>query len=251
MNEIQKRCADQPTSEIVRPAWVSPVHPSRYTLAQEAFCVYMLGLARVEMIREQLGEYRRQHFPMNKQADDDGPGLLEGEWHFRDLRQPAAAQIGNIWFAQFSTWLRLHGRDQLSANYAVWKSGALDRQASNGTFVYADYSTYLSKRPPSPKVSILLPGTRRHFWREHPHELSKKVRGRKLVSTPFARHTSECDWARYGLANFEHLQAERGKPRRMRLNATVDAHAKTWVYSNFKTVKLLRHTLGPAGDWFS
>ena len=253
LQAAQDGAASSLDASAVRPAWIAPVHPSRYTLSQEALCVYLLGLAPINVIHEQIGLYHGEQYPMKERADSGGPGLLEGEWHFRDLRQPSATNIGNLWFSQFATWLKIHHRDQLSANYAIWKSGALDSKAraSNGTFMYADYSTYLSTRPPPPKKAILLHGTRRDFWREHLHELSTKVKGRKLISKPFVHHTSECDWAQWGLSNFQSLQANRFFKSQQIANLThEDRWAKQWVYSNFRKLKNIRQALGVAQDWF-
>mmetsp|Transcript_7083 Transcript_7083/g.18340 ORF Transcript_7083/g.18340 Transcript_7083/m.18340 type:complete len:328 (-) Transcript_7083:80-1063(-) len=253
LKDAQREALDHPTGSVTRqPAWVAPVHPSRYTLSQEALCVYLLGLAPVSVIHKQVGQYRHEQFPMKERADTGGPGLLEGEWHFRDLRQNAAADIGNIWFAQFAHWLKLHARDQLSANYAIWKSGAVEGGAvyTNGSFAYADYSAYLSQRPPSPRAGIVLPGTRRDFWREHLHELSKKVKGRKLVSKAYVRHTSECDWVQWGLAHFEQLQAHRNLQSRIAANSTHESYSLQWALSNFRKLKNIRQSLKEARDWF-
>ena len=51
------------------------------------------------------------------------PGLVEGEWHLRDLEAPEGEALGTGWYEEFLKWRHIHRRDQLSFNYVAWKLG--------------------------------------------------------------------------------------------------------------------------------
>eukprot|EP00322_Chrysochromulina_rotalis_P001654 CAMPEP_0115836500 /NCGR_PEP_ID=MMETSP0287-20121206/4738_1 /TAXON_ID=412157 /ORGANISM="Chrysochromulina rotalis, Strain UIO044" /LENGTH=546 /DNA_ID=CAMNT_0003289983 /DNA_START=59 /DNA_END=1699 /DNA_ORIENTATION=- len=215
-------------------AWVSPVHPLRSTLSEEAFCVYLLGIAPLEILRDQLGSYLENGYPMSKSADLGGPGLLEGEWHFRDLRLPTSMAIGNTWFEEFSKWLHVHPRDQISANYATWKGGmmgALSREnkalegAGSGVFRYAIYGQYYAYYPLQPLESVVLPGSRRDWWREHPHrlQLSSMSTARPRPSRQWIKKSAECIRVQGALSQNSRLsRSVRRYQRRIDQNTTLD-----------------------------
>jgi len=103
------------------PAWVAPHHPSRSSIYEEALCTYVVGLATVETFR-QLKQYAEEGYP-RKPYVEGGPGLVEGEWHLRDLEAPEGEALGTGWYEEFLKWRHIHRRDQLSFNYVAWKLG--------------------------------------------------------------------------------------------------------------------------------
>ena len=112
------------------PAWVSPKHPKRRSIYEEARCVAKLGLASKALVQRQIDKYAAEKFP-TVPVEAGGPGLIEGEWHLRDLGSSDQASIGCAWLQEFLK--RGHRRDQLSFNYAVWKLGLLPNQRGNRT----------------------------------------------------------------------------------------------------------------------
>ena len=100
-------------------------------------CTYVVGLATVETFR-QLKQYAEEGYPL-KSYVEGGTGLIEGEWHLRDLADNRSAALGCAWFEEFSRWG--HARDQISFNFAAW--GLRDAPANAGgaaSFVrVADY----------------------------------------------------------------------------------------------------------------
>lgn len=107
------------------PAWVSPRHPRRSSAYAEARCVVSVGLAPDELVSPQMAAYRAAGFP-EESFEAGGPGLIEGEWHLRDLRATEQSAIGCAWLDEFVR--RGHKRDQLSFNYVVWRLGLLPTQ---------------------------------------------------------------------------------------------------------------------------
>ena len=103
------------------PAWVAPHHPSRSSIYEEALCTYVVGLATVETFR-QLKQYAEEGYPL-KSYVEGGTGLIEGEWHLRDLEAPEGEALGTGWYEEFLKWRHIHRRDQLSFNYVAWKLG--------------------------------------------------------------------------------------------------------------------------------
>ena len=81
----------------------------------------MVGLATVETFR-QLKQYAEEGYP-RKPYVEGGPGLVEGEWHLRDLEAPEGEALGTGWYEEFLKWRHIHRRDQLSFNYVAWKLG--------------------------------------------------------------------------------------------------------------------------------
>jgi hypothetical protein len=130
-----------------RAAWVSPHHPQRLSAYTEAQCTPKLGLVDDRAL-EQMTMYRSKSFP-SAPAQRGGPGLIEGEWHLRDLSRPESAMIGCEWFREFEYWGHRH--DQLSFNYVVWSLFANattnDAVPSNPAFLYPTHNaaTWYSK----------------------------------------------------------------------------------------------------------
>jgi hypothetical protein len=110
------------------PAWVSPRHMVRQSLYDEASCVATLGLVSGEVVQRQMKQYRAEKFPAAP-LEAGGPGLIEGEWHLRDLSSADQARIGCAWLQEYVK--QGHTRDQLSFNYVVWKLGLLPTQRGN------------------------------------------------------------------------------------------------------------------------
>jgi hypothetical protein len=101
--------------------WVSPHHPSRHSVFEEARCVHIVGLANDEVIY-QMRRYFQEGMPS---GHGEAPfGLIEGEWHYRNLKSRVSSKIGCDWFREFSSWN--HRRDQLSFNYILWKNWKSD-----------------------------------------------------------------------------------------------------------------------------
>jgi len=120
--------APLPAKQAMRgsPAWVAPMHPRRQSLYDEVVCTYLLGKVGEQAFRA-VSLYAAKGFP----ADDyfeGGPGLIEGEWHLRDMRSTNSTSIAFAWFRQFLRWQHAHERDQLSFNYVVWRLGLLPSQ---------------------------------------------------------------------------------------------------------------------------
>jgi hypothetical protein len=124
-------------------AWVSPRHPKRLSAYTEAKCAQKLGLVG-DIAVEQMALYKSKGFP-SAPEQSGGPGLIEGEWHIRDLSRPESEMIGCEWFREYQHWG--HRRDQLSFNYVAWslfQNGTSDEAAwrkQNPPFVYTKYST--------------------------------------------------------------------------------------------------------------
>ena len=112
------------------PAWVSPKHMSRESVYAEADCIVKLGLVPLDIIQRQLDDYLAAKFP-SVPLHAGGPGLIEGEWHLRNLNSVDQARIGCAWMQEFTK--RGHTRDQLSFNYVVWKLGLLPTQNGSRT----------------------------------------------------------------------------------------------------------------------
>ena len=117
------------------PAWISPKHNERRSMYEEARCVMKLGLVSKAVVQRQLDAYAAEKFP-EAPFEAGGPGLIEGEWHLRDLRSAEQSKIGCGWLQEFVK--RGHKRDQLSFNYVVWKLGLLPTQRGNRT-LFVDY----------------------------------------------------------------------------------------------------------------
>ena len=73
------------------PVWVSPKHHKRASAYEEARCVVSLGLVPADAAQRQMDAYAAAGFP--KGTGPGTPGLIEGEWHLRDLRSADQARI--------------------------------------------------------------------------------------------------------------------------------------------------------------
>ena len=98
-------------------SWVSPRHPRRKSIYEEARCVYLVGLVDgyENSIVSQMQHYGSLGYPSAEM------GLIEGNWHIRDLRDARSGALGCLWFSEFVKWG--HKRDQLSFNFALWSMG--------------------------------------------------------------------------------------------------------------------------------
>jgi hypothetical protein len=134
-------------------AWVSPHHTQRLSAYTEAQCRHNREPVGNRAL-EQMAIYKSKSFP-SAPAQRGGPGLIEGEWHLRDLRRPESAMIGCEWFREFESWGHRHG--QLSFNYAVWSlfTNATNNDAvpSNPAFLYPTHNaTWYMKSPNSSSI---------------------------------------------------------------------------------------------------
>jgi hypothetical protein len=125
-------------------AWISPKHPKRLSAYSEAKCAHKLELVG-DIALEQMSVYESNGFPPEPEHSG-GPGLIEGEWHLRDLNRPESEMIGCEWFREFQHWG--HRRDQLSFNYVVWSLFHNDTtvdalyRMQNPAFSYARYQPH-------------------------------------------------------------------------------------------------------------
>ncbi|CAE7941217.1 unnamed protein product [Symbiodinium necroappetens] len=97
-----------------RVAWASPLHPERQTIYEEALQVCVYNLTDDTGVDRMLS-YHAKGYPL--QAP---PYLIEGTWHYRDLRAPESSLIGCAWMKEFLSWNAT--RDQLTFNFAVWEA---------------------------------------------------------------------------------------------------------------------------------
>ena len=132
-------------NELVLPkvSWVSPKHPERSNVFEEARCVHLLGLA-TDNVLDQMRLYQKVGLPYSA-------GLVEGEWHLRDLRDARSGQLGCEWFKEFVKWG--HNRDQTSFPFALWN---IQRQHTTPFFRSVEYvrginSFYHAERKKAPK----------------------------------------------------------------------------------------------------
>jgi len=131
------------------PAWVSPKHPARKSMFEEARCVSKLGLGSPAAIQRQVDAYTAEGLPEGP-LEAGGAGLIEGEWHLRDLGSVDQAIIGCGWLQEFMK--RGHKRDQLSFNYVVWKLGLLSQNRARfvdygiGLTIFEHQESYARKR---------------------------------------------------------------------------------------------------------
>ena len=108
-------------------AWVSPRHPHRSSVRDELVCLYLSGIVS-ERAFAQLRAYHAAGFPSVMSDSAGGPGLIEGEWHARDLQAAESTALANEWFHEWWRWREYNTRDQISFNYAAWRLGFLPPQ---------------------------------------------------------------------------------------------------------------------------
>jgi len=96
--------------------WTSPRHTRRQSAFDEARCARYLGLTHDEPI-EQFITYHQKGMPLHPSTQPP-LGLIEGEWHIRDLRDPRSSELACGWFSELIKWK--HKRDQLCFNYVLW-----------------------------------------------------------------------------------------------------------------------------------
>jgi hypothetical protein len=136
-------------------AWVSPHHPMRQSVYNEAQCAHDSIDLVGDKTLEQMTLYKAKGFP-SASAQYGGPGLIEGGWHLRNLRRRESDMIGCEWFREFQYWGHRH--DALSFNYAVWSLFANGTTSgvvpSDPVFLYATYneSWYTKSRQSSPQI---------------------------------------------------------------------------------------------------
>lgn len=95
---------------VPKASWVSPRHPYRSSAFEEAHCVHLLGLAP-DAVLDQMRSYEEAGLT-------SAVGLVEGEWHLRDLRDARSGRLGCDWFNEFVKWG--HERDQISFPFVLW-----------------------------------------------------------------------------------------------------------------------------------
>ena len=108
-------------------AWVAPRHPYRSSVRDELVCLYLSGIIS-ERAFAQLRAYHAAGFPSELSTYAGGPGLIEGEWHARDLQAAESTALANEWFDEWWRWREHNTRDQISFIYAAWRMGFLPPQ---------------------------------------------------------------------------------------------------------------------------
>jgi hypothetical protein len=99
--------------------------------------------------------YKAKGFP-SASVEHGGPGLIEDEWHVRDLMRPESEIIGCEWFREFQYWG--HPDDGLSFNYVMWSlfvnATSKGVVPSDPAFVYAtpNKTFYTQVHQSSPKI---------------------------------------------------------------------------------------------------
>ena len=96
-------------------AWASPRHPERCTAYQEGLFTCQKKLIGSNGV-EQMHAYYKDGFPA---VPKHYPGLLEGNYHVRNLKRVESQLLGCTWMEEYVRWNQ--PRDQLSFNYAAWK----------------------------------------------------------------------------------------------------------------------------------
>lgn len=99
----------------VHVAWASPRHPERCTAYQEGLVTCQKSLIGSNGV-EQMHAYYKDGFPA---VPKHYPGLLEGNYHVRNLKRVESQLLGCTWMEEYVRWNQ--PRDQLSFNYAAWK----------------------------------------------------------------------------------------------------------------------------------
>ena len=91
--------------------WMSPIHPTRNTVMQEAFCLYLSNLTTYRVF-----QHVRSIYNASQMYTDV---LLEGEWHIRRVG-PASNTAAERWFQAYMAGTELgNERDQISLPYAL------------------------------------------------------------------------------------------------------------------------------------
>jgi len=185
------------------PAWVSPHHTKRKTVLEEWVCVTLLNLAK-STSNAQMEAYAREGFPAAA-ADAGGPGLIDGEWHFRDMRSTDSAAIGEAWFNEYIRWCHISERDQLSFNYVVWRLGlyswqrasiAETRSTVGHGFLFG--KDILASR--LPKTSSSKPSLSSSDNKHHPSLSVSQIFQTGNMPASALRSSLFCSWALFGLA---------------------------------------------------
>lgn len=91
--------------------WMSPIHPVRKNVAEEAFCLYISNMTSDYAFTQIRRMYNRSELKHTQ--------LLEGEWHVR-RNDPHTNAAAEKWFKAFIDGYRYgQRRDQLSLPYAI------------------------------------------------------------------------------------------------------------------------------------
>ena len=88
-------------------------HPKRNNIFEEAFIVAKIRKEKKIMIKLIKERYRKEKFP-------DNNGLIEGCLIIRKHNEKNCIYLMNKWFEEIEKYSH---RDQLSFNYAIWKTG--------------------------------------------------------------------------------------------------------------------------------
>lgn len=88
-------------------------HPRRFRIEQEAIAIARYGYLPLETAESYVADYRAEGFTADVLT---ATGLLARR------RSPQVTAFNEAWWAEVQRW---HGRDQASADYAAWKTGAV------------------------------------------------------------------------------------------------------------------------------
>ena len=105
---IEKFCSDSNKSVFIRK------HPSRNCIYTEGLTCIKLRKDKAEIVNPQLDKYRKENFPRNF-------GLAETNIIYRKHKNPYCVKLMDLWAIEL---LNGSHRDQLSFNYALWKTGS-------------------------------------------------------------------------------------------------------------------------------
>ena len=105
---IEKFCSDSNKSVFIRK------HPSRNCIYTEGLTCIKLRKDKAVIVNPQLDKYRKENFPRNF-------GLAETNIIYRKHKNPYCVKLMDLWAIEL---LNGSHRDQLSFNYALWKTGS-------------------------------------------------------------------------------------------------------------------------------
>lgn len=106
-----------------------PAHPSRTCIYKEGMVCKQMKKDTAQNIDAQMERYRKEGFPENS-------GLVQTNIMFRKHKDPFCIKLMEIWWEELS---KGSCRDQLSFNYALWKTDGsgfyyLDKATCNSTY---------------------------------------------------------------------------------------------------------------------
>lgn len=128
-----------------------PQHPIRRCIYDEANACIQLGKDSPENVLKQVKEYKEEGFPANY-------GMVQSAVIFRKHNDPNCIKLMEVWANELQ--FKSH-RDQLSFNYAVWKTKVnfnyVDKYIFNSEFFKCNSKHYKVKNNNSTKIYYSVP----------------------------------------------------------------------------------------------